>query len=87
MVKVYVNDEWMAYVASFTGVTQDDPQYNPSLDINEDGVIDVKDLDYFAHKHGDWAELPEKLTLMDWWAKRPKMLGAGIGGILIKPEG
>ena len=76
MVKIYVNEAWLAYVGSFFGASD----FPPDLDANKDGVVDIIDLTYFSHLFNTWIELgttekPEKPTnFMDWWALRPSLL-------------
>lgn len=78
---MFVNEQFIAYVASFTGMTKDDPEFNPVLDHNEDGLINITDISWFATQVGKWVELEAMpKSFMDWWASRPKFLAGGFGG-------
>lgn len=73
MVKMLVNTEFMAYVTSFQGTPSTDPNYNPALDLNGDGMIDILDIVALGLLIGTWIELKPK-TLQEWFASRPSII-------------
>ena len=73
MVKILVNAQFVAYVGSFLDTPNTDPNYNPAIDFNNDGMIDIFDVVYLGTKVGTWIEMKPK-TLQEWFASRPPII-------------
>jgi hypothetical protein len=73
MVKMLVNVELVAYVSSFMGIDSTDPNYNPAIDFDNDGKIDIFDVSFLGQLVGTWIELKPK-TLQEWFASRPPII-------------
>jgi hypothetical protein len=59
MGQVYVDDVLLQKVKAAFGSKAGDPNYNPEYDVNQDGVIDIKDLAFFAGNYGKTVQLPQ----------------------------
>ncbi len=55
--RIYVNTEFYTYATKFFGVKNTDPTYNPLLDVDKNGIIEQKDIDFFGRNLDTWVEL------------------------------
>jgi hypothetical protein len=69
---VTVDAAFMEKVKAAYGSKTGDPNYNPEYDVNQDGIIDMRDIVYFARNYGKTVELPQGLAV-----------GAGALGLLL----
>jgi hypothetical protein len=63
MGQVYVDDVLLEKVKAAFGSKAGDPNYNPEYDVNQDGVIDIKDIAFFASNYGKIVQLPQGLAI------------------------
>lgn len=73
MVEIYVNAAFAVYVGSFLGVQKGEATYAAFMDLNNDGVIDLKDVAAWAQKVDTWVNV-KPATLQAWVADRPLLL-------------
>ena len=55
--RVYVNEEFMNYVATFYGAVAGDEYWCQDFDVNGDGKIDLYDITWFAQRGFTWIEI------------------------------
>ena len=73
--KIYVNAAFATYVGSFFGAKKGDDTYMAYMDLNNDGVIDTKDVGAWAQKVDTWVTVDVKpATLQEWFGDRPPLL-------------
>ena len=74
MPAVYVNDEFLNYVATFFDVTV--PTSLAWLDLDGDGVVTILDANIWNQRYGQYVEID---TGTIWLVLASVLLGIGIG--------
>ena len=60
MGEIYVTESVVAEVSTHFDAKKGDADYVYWMDINQDGVIDMKDIYYFANNLGKTVKVPQK---------------------------
>ena len=75
--KLFVDERLLEYISTYClGASAGDIDYIAEFDVNGDGVIDIKDIQWFGLHFNTWVETPPSIYTM----LIPAALG--LGGVL-----